>query len=164
MVCARQSAARTIQQLFCLAFANSNVDLRISRLSRPEPLPRCPRQSPPMTATGQFVLSPLSSAAAGYEEILGEAGCLSLNLGKLSIACAAVFLGRLRLGLDYGPSYRRSAYKLAARCVANYRHLRFSRLRPATDRQPISIMPRSISDRRFESAFSMPACPAAASA
>ena len=59
---------------------------------------------------------------------------------------------------------RNSFRQTAARCVANYRHLRFSRLRPATDRQPISIMPRSISDRRFESAFSTPTCPPAASA
>ena len=41
---------------------------------RASPKKRFVTVPPPMTATGQFVLSPLSSAAAGYEEILGEAG------------------------------------------------------------------------------------------
>ena len=43
-------------------------------------------------------------------------------------------------------------------------NLKLSRLSWSTDRQPISFMSRSISARRFSSALSTPACPAAARA
>ena len=57
-----------------------------------------------------------------------------------------------------------AVYRLPDQARRPYLNLKFSRLRSATDRQPINFKSRSISEQRFLRTLSTPSCPAAAKA